>query len=147
MTRSKEFENDYGIMCIRVVAICIQVAVLSEAGDLQGFIDETAEAKPNQNLRPSGFIVNILFPKLDFGVSPFFSHSLDPLHWLPEFTAEHAEILLEYLHTRRDLFLLARNSQTDCWGEWPVLFYAVWVRIAQGDTARCASLWDYLTIR
>ncbi|KAG9089075.1 hypothetical protein FS749_001642 [Ceratobasidium sp. UAMH 11750] len=128
-------EDEYGLTCIRVISLCVQVDLLQAMDGLKPYLDQ----RQSRNFPVAGVLPYMLVQKnrwiaksrANFRNLPTSAHSTTVL------TSEHAGRLLDYFHRERDLLLKARMSTSKArdWDGWSILFYAMWDRLVAGNKA------------
>ncbi|KAG8720129.1 hypothetical protein FRC09_010069 [Ceratobasidium sp. 395] len=127
-------ENDYGVICIRLIALRVQINLLESTGCTFNDNDDMGYDGPTSNLRTTEYTLsNAIFTGYENrrpdDPPDLFRTSVGLVHAPPVLTADQAIRLLGYLHRERDLFLRARASVTSDWAGWPFLFHALWERL------------------
>ncbi|KAG8720131.1 hypothetical protein FRC09_010071 [Ceratobasidium sp. 395] len=131
-TRSRIFgENDYGVICICLIALRVEVNLLESIGCSFDDNDDVDYDGPTTNLRTleddiSNAIAGGYQTRRPEDPPDLFRTSVGLVHTPPVLTADQAGRLLDYLHGERDSFLRARVSGTSDWAGWPFLFHALW---------------------
>jgi hypothetical protein len=127
-------EDDYGILCIRLIVVCVQADLLAKGGALQAFINSAATGH-GPTFKLASIVPHILHEQLS--LTKRSSNNLNmvppPAYSTTGFNADHAGLLLDYLHRERDLFLRARISKPGHWAGWSALFYAMWEKLVAGS--------------
>ncbi|KAG8718139.1 hypothetical protein FRC09_013117 [Ceratobasidium sp. 395] len=134
-THSRIFgENDYGVICICLIALRVEVNLLESIGCSFDDNNDVGYDGPKSNLRTmegdlSDEIVAIYQDRKPDDPPDLFRTSAGLVHVPPVLTADQAGRILDYLHRERDLFLRARVSGISNWAGWPFLFNALWERL------------------
>lgn len=127
-------QDDYGILCIRVLVVCIQVAILVEAQALPDYMKKASQNKLDPALRLDRVVATALHDRVLAADKARASNTFMPLITVPGFSTENAGRALNYFHLERDRFLAARVSKSQEWNGWLALFYVLWSRLAMGGS-------------
>ncbi|KAG8777994.1 hypothetical protein FRC12_025238 [Ceratobasidium sp. 428] len=127
-------ENDYGVICISLIALRVEVNLLESIGCSFDDNDDVGYDGPTSNLRMleddlSNGIVGVYQDRRTNDPPDLFRTSVGLVHVPTILTPDQAGRLLDYLHRERDLFLRARVLGTSNWIGWPFLFNALWERL------------------
>ncbi|KAF8596155.1 hypothetical protein BDV93DRAFT_528211 [Ceratobasidium sp. AG-I] len=123
-------QSDYGVLCFRLLVVCVQVAVLVEAQELQDYMRELSQNKPSPALRLNRVVASALYAQMVAANKGYIAKTPVPLITVPGFLAENAKRALDYIHFERDRFLTTRISKSKEWNGWLALFYVLWLRLA-----------------
>lgn len=127
-------QNEYGILCIRLLVICVQVAILVEAQALQDYMKKLSQNKLDPALRLNRVVASALHNRLLKATEGRTSNTMLSLIIVPGFSTENAKLALNFFHMERDRFLTARISRSEEWNGWLALFYVFWSRLVNGDS-------------
>ncbi|KAG8730135.1 hypothetical protein FRC12_020475 [Ceratobasidium sp. 428] len=144
--RSRVFgRNDYGVICICLIALRVQVNLLESTGHTFNYNDNTSYEGPTSNLRMmedalSNAITTGYRNRRPNDPPDLFRTSVGLVHVPPVLTSDQAGQLLDYLHRERDLFLRACVSGTSDWAGWPFLLHALWERLVFRNNTKITRL-------
>ncbi|KAG8718138.1 hypothetical protein FRC09_013116 [Ceratobasidium sp. 395] len=127
-------ENNYGVICICLIALRVEVNLLESIGYSFDDSDDVGYDGPTTNLRTleddlSNGIVGAYQNRRPDDPPDLFRTSVGLVHAPPVLTSDQGGRILDYLHRERDSFLRARVSGTSNWAGWPFLFHALWERL------------------
>ncbi|KAG9089072.1 hypothetical protein FS749_001639 [Ceratobasidium sp. UAMH 11750] len=133
-------EDDYGVICISVIAHRIQVNVLEATGYYTTYL-EMMNGKRTPNFKVADFlpraILDVLQDRLPDDPPDDFRTKIGLIHSTPILTYEYTGQLLDYFYCERDLLLRARmQSRTVNWAGWSILFYAMWDQLVTRNKAK-----------
>ncbi|KAG8718137.1 hypothetical protein FRC09_013115 [Ceratobasidium sp. 395] len=127
-------ENGYGVICIRLIALRVQVNLLESTGYTFNDDVDAGYNGPTLNLRALDYtllhtIVAGYHYRRPEDPPDLFRTSVGLVHAPPVLNADQAGRLFDYLYRERVLFLRANVSGTLDWAGWPFLFHALWERL------------------
>ncbi|KAG8777992.1 hypothetical protein FRC12_025236 [Ceratobasidium sp. 428] len=145
-THSRIFgENDYGVICICLIALRIEVGLLQSIGftfndnDIMGYDGPRSNLRMMEDALSDGIADGYQDRKPD-DPPDLFRTPVGLVHVPSVLTSDQAGRLLDYIHRERDSLLRARVSGTSNWDGWPFLFHALWERLVFGNNNKITKV-------
>lgn len=122
------------MLCIHVLVVCIQVAILLETGLLYEYA-ETEKAKikrRNPGAQLNRYVASVINDRINSCDDSGSFNGKIPL--LPYLTPDQGATAATYLFLERGVFLASRLSKGREWDGWITLFYMFWITLVSEDT-------------
>ncbi|KAG9092702.1 hypothetical protein FRC06_011826 [Ceratobasidium sp. 370] len=116
-------EGEKGILCLKVLLLSFQVALLGGKNGLLTFI---GQASLDPSLKLTGYVVSILRAQVH-SREEWIASTRAPLPiFIPLLSPDNVNVLMHYLWAERVRFLTDRSAQPDRWSGFSVLLYGIW---------------------
>ncbi|KAG9089073.1 hypothetical protein FS749_001640 [Ceratobasidium sp. UAMH 11750] len=116
-------EGEKGVLCLKVLLLSFQVALLGDKTDLLHFI---ARASLDPSLKLTGYVVSMIHAQV-YSREEWITITRLPLPLImPRLSPDNVTVLLCYLYEERVRFLMDCSARPDRWNGFSLLLYGIW---------------------